>query len=97
MSLKPGRPNLDRYFYFAVPFQTAFKLRPQVIYFLANGNIDPRLIQLIARLNKSHSVHIYTYAYADRHRSGVGASILKKIARQNGGEYKFISRQMVGG
>ncbi|MGC8560166.1 MAG: hypothetical protein ACP5O1_05740 [Phycisphaerae bacterium] len=95
--LTPGLPNMDRYSYFATPFQMAFKLRPQIIYFLANGAIDPRLIKLIATLNKSHAVHIYTFAYADRHRHGVGALLLKKIATQNGGKYKFISRQMVGG
>ena len=97
MSLKPGQPNMDRYLYFAVPFETAFKLRPQVIYFLANGAIDPKLVSLIAQLNKDHSVHIFTYAFADRHRNDPGPQLLKKIARQNGGGYKFISRQMIGG
>jgi len=96
-NLKPGQPNVDRYLYFAIPFKQAFRLRPQIIYFLANGNIDPRLIALITSLNKDHSVHIYTYAYADRHRNGIDAQTLRKIAKQNGGQYTFISRQIVGG
>lgn len=94
---KPGQPNMNRYQYFAAPFRMAFPLRPQIIYFLANGQIDPRLITLIAKLNKDHTVHIYTYAFADRHRNGVGAETLKKIAKDNGGQFKFISRKMVGG
>ncbi len=96
-SLRPGEPNMDRLAFFTAPFETAFQLRPQVIYFLANGAIDPKLITVIARLNKNHAVHIYTYAYADVHRHGLGAKWLKRIAQQNGGAYKFISRQMVGG
>jgi hypothetical protein len=95
--LKPGQPNMDRYLYFATPFTAAFRLRPQIIYFQANGQIDPRLIKLIAKMNSHHSVHIYTYAFADRHRNGVGATTLKKIAKENGGQFKFISRRMVGG
>ncbi len=96
-NLKPGPPNTNRYRYFAPPFKQAFQLRPEIIYFLANGAIEPKLITLIAKLNKDHATHIYTYAYADHSPKGAGAQLLKKIARLNGGQYKFISRKMVGG
>ena len=80
-----------RYRYFARPFKAAFRLRPQIIYFLTKGAFDPKLISYIRSLNKKHAVHIYTYAFTLQDR--VSRENLKKIAHQNGGQYKYISRQ----
>lgn len=97
-SLTPGQVNQNRYEYFAKPFEMAFRMHPQVIYFLANGYINPKMISLLARLNKDHAVHIYTYAYADsKHHNRGHEGVLEKIARENGGRYKFISKQELGG
>ncbi len=83
-----------RYRYFARPFKAAFRLHPQIIYFLTKGAFDPKLISYIRHLNKNHAVHIYTYAFTLQ--DPVSRANLKKIARENGGEYKYISRQKAG-
>ncbi len=90
-TVAPAGAAQYRYRYFARPFKAAFRLHPQIIYFLTKGAFDPKLISYIKSLNKNHAVHIYTYAFTLQ--DPVSRKNLKRIARENGGEYKYISRQ----
>jgi len=76
------------------PFQTAFRLRPQIIYFVTDGSFDPQLITDIAQMNKDHKVAIFTYAFMQH--DPIYEKQLKEIADQNGGQYEYISRDQAG-
>ena len=80
-----------RYSYFARPFAAAFHLHPQIIYFLTKGAFDPKVIGYVKSLNKDKEVHIYTYAFTLQ--DPVSRKNLQIIAKENGGQYKYISRQ----
>jgi hypothetical protein len=93
-SVAPAGAAEYRYSYFARPFAAAFRLHPQIIYFLTKGAFDPKLISYIKSLNKNHAVRIYTYAFTLQ--DPVSQKNLKRIAKENGGQYKYISRQEAG-
>ena len=60
------------------------KLKPDVVFFLSDGDI-PFETQGIARFhNRGSAVHTITFG------SDVGAGIMRQIALRNGGEYRFI-------
>ncbi|NNM84690.1 MAG: hypothetical protein HKL96_02895 [Phycisphaerales bacterium] len=84
--------RFDRFY---KPFKAAFKLHPQVIYFLTSGAFDPRLIPAVKRLNRSHRVHIFTFAFTNNDPTFI--KNLKLLASQNGGQYRYISRADAGG
>ncbi len=77
------------------PFQAAFDMHPQIIYFLTSGAFDPRLIAAVAKLNSKHTAHIFTYAFTNN--DPTFTKNLKLLASQNGGEYRYISRADAGG
>ena len=80
---------------FYKPFKAAFKLHPQVIYFLTSGAFDARLIPAVTRLNRSHRVHIFTFGFTNN--DPTFTKNLKLLATQNGGQYRYISRADAGG
>jgi len=65
----------------------AFRLEPDIIYFLTDGEFSPTLLGKLEVWNKDRKVRIFTIAFfgAD------GAELLERIAREHGGEYKYIS------
>ena len=74
---------------FVRPFRAALRLHPQIIYFLTNGSFDPRLLAIVRRLNRFHTV-IFTYDFMNG--NPVLQSRLRKLASENGGRYKYVSR-----
>ena len=68
--------------------ERAFAARPEVIYLLTDGEFDREIVSLIRRLNAAGNVRVYTigFLYNPDNR------VLRDIAAQNGGEYKFISQ-----
>ena len=78
---------------FQRPFQVAYAMRPQAIYFLTDGHFDPRLIRVIAALNAATPARVYTFAFLDR--NPVFQSRLRRIAAETGGKFEVVSRRML--
>ncbi len=75
-------------------FEKAFALKPELIYFLTDGAFDPKLFEVIHRMNTNHAVHINTLAFVNADpRYEVQ---LKQLAKENGGVYKFVSEKELG-
>jgi hypothetical protein len=75
-------------------FKRAFECNPEEVYFLTDGEFDRETVGLVKGLNdkagrvlgeKKVRVHTIGFIYK------TGEAILKKIAEQNGGQYKFVS------
>lgn len=66
----------------------ALALEPDLLYLLSDGiNFDPDLPRRLNEWNPNHRTRIYTIAYLDQG----GRRILEAIAREHGGEFKFVS------
>jgi hypothetical protein len=75
-------------------FETAFKMKPEMIYFLTDGHFDPALMDVIERLNKDKKVKIHTLAFVNHDPSY--EEQLQLLAKRNGGTYKFVSAKDLG-
>jgi hypothetical protein len=70
----------------------ALSLHPDAIYFLSDGQFDPNTIQEMRARNrpnnrlKTRQIPIHTIAFYDRFAAG----LMKAIARNSGGEFKFV-------
>ena len=62
----------------------AVRLRPDVIYFLTDGEFNYRAVRKVTELNPGISIH--TIALGDNS----GEKFLQEIAERNGGSYRFI-------
>jgi len=71
--------------------EAAFKMEPEVIYFLTDGRFDPRLTDFMTKLNKDKKVRLHTLAFVNN--DAAYKDQLKELAKKNGGSYKFISGQ----
>ncbi len=69
-------------------FEAAFKLRPDTIYFLTDGAFGKELPALVKRLNVDQRVHLNTIAFITEEPEYKG--MMEKLAKDNGGVYKFI-------
>ncbi|QDU79845.1 hypothetical protein Pla110_15640 [Polystyrenella longa] len=65
--------------------QLALSLKPDVIHFLTDGEINPQLIETVRGVNRSR-VSINTYCISNRD----GEKVVLKLAQQNEGRYKFV-------
>ncbi len=65
----------------------AIRLEADLIYFLTDGEFAPTLVEQLKKWNKNQKVRIYTIAFLRRN----GEDLLRQIARQNGGEFRFVS------
>ncbi len=66
----------------------ALALKPDLVYLLSDGiDFHPTLLGKLADWNRDRRVRIFTIAYLDQ----AGRAILEKIAREYGGEFKFVS------
>jgi hypothetical protein len=66
--------------------ERALRLKPQVIYFLTDGEIPPTTRDTVAKFNREHKTVIHTIAFVTEE----GAEMLKGIAKDNKGKYKFV-------
>lgn len=78
---------------FARPFQAAFAMHPNVIYFLTDGHFDKRLIPYVARLNRQAHVQVCTFAFLDH--DPVFQRRLRRIAHETGGKFEYVSRRIL--
>lgn len=79
---------------FKEAFEEAFKMKPQLIFFLTDGHFDPKLMEVVNGLNKDKKVIINTLAFVNR-----GAEYeeqLQKLSKENGGKYKFVAENDLG-
>jgi uncharacterized protein with von Willebrand factor type A (vWA) domain len=67
--------------------RAAFMAQPDVIYFLTDGEFDRNLLPKLDRWNRDRQVKIFTIAYFNR----AGAALLEEIAREHGGEFRFVT------
>jgi hypothetical protein len=67
----------------------AFQLDADLIYFLTDGEFSPELVERLRVWNKDQTVRVYTIAFLRRQ----GEEMLRRIARENGGEFTFVSEQ----
>jgi hypothetical protein len=65
----------------------ALALEPDLIYFLSDGVFEPEVAERLKEWNRSGRTKIYTIAYLDPQ----GRHLLESIARQHGGEFRFVS------
>ena len=70
----------------------AIKLKPELVYFLTDGDFDRKIIFTLRRVNEDKRVKINAIAFVHR-----PAEIrLQQIARENGGSYEFVSADELG-
>jgi hypothetical protein len=66
--------------------ERALKLKPQVIYFLTDGEIPATTRDTVARYNREHKIVVHTIAFVTEE----GAEQLRGIAKDNKGKYRFV-------
>jgi len=69
--------------------ERAFELKPEVIFLLTDGEFDRAVVDLVKKLNAEKKVKVNTICFLYE----TGGALLKEIAAQNGGTYKFVSEK----
>ncbi|MGC9260555.1 MAG: hypothetical protein ACP5I8_10850 [Phycisphaerae bacterium] len=78
---------------FLRPFKVAWAMHPQVIFFLTDGYVDPRLIADLRQLNAQYPIRVYTFTFMGdnlRHQKN-----LRKIAAATGGKFMYLSPRLL--
>jgi hypothetical protein len=63
----------------------ALELQPDVVFFLTDGNIPPETREATKRANRYNTI-VHTVGFESRD----GEGILKEIAKDNGGRYRYV-------
>jgi uncharacterized protein with von Willebrand factor type A (vWA) domain len=82
-------PALQRAF---AVLKMADRKRPgKLIYLLTDGVFpdNKAVLQEIRNLNRQKEVHVNTFLYGNR--PPVAAKVMRMIAKENGGQYKYVS------
>jgi len=69
-------------------FERAFAAQPGVIYFLTDGEFDKAVVGQVRGLNAGGKVAVHTIQFL---YTGQAETLLRQIAKENGGRYMFIS------
>lgn len=64
----------------------ALSLKPDVIYFLTDGDFNRQVVEHVRVSNQQLRIAIHTIGFGDE----IGKPLLEAIAEQNGGTYQFI-------
>lgn len=64
----------------------ALLLRPDMIYFLTDGEFRSSVVRDVTKMNRSRRIPIHTFGLDSRS----GEPMLKMIAERNGGTYRFV-------
>jgi len=67
--------------------ERAFDCKPELIYLLTDGEFDRAIIDLVKRQNVGGKVTVHTIGFMYK----TGEAVLKQIADDNHGNYKFVS------
>jgi len=65
----------------------AFAVNPELIYLLTDGEFDKAIVDQVAKANAAKKVTVHTIGFLYK----MGEKILKDIAAQNNGTYKFVA------
>jgi len=71
--------------------ERAFASGPELVYLLTDGEFDRAIIELTKRLNTGGKVVVHTIGFLYTKPGTDAERVLKTIAEQNGGNYKFVS------
>jgi hypothetical protein len=74
----------------------AFAVRPDVIYLLTDGEFDRAIVGLVRGLNAGGRVRVHTIGFLYTWPGTSAEGVLKQIAAENGGNYKFVSEGDLG-
>jgi len=74
----------------------AFAVRPDVIYLLTDGEFDRAIVGLVRGLNAGGRVRVHTIGFLYTWPGTSAEGVLKQIAAENGGNYKFVSERDLG-
>jgi len=74
----------------------AFTVRPEVIYLLTDGEFDRAIVGLVRGLNAGGRVRVHTIGFLYTRPGTSAEGVLKQIAAENGGNYKFVSERDLG-
>ncbi|HUS46445.1 MAG TPA: VWA domain-containing protein [Phycisphaerae bacterium] len=69
--------------------QRAFACQPELIYLLTDGEFDKAIVGQVKDLNSDGRVTVHTIGFLYR----IGEAVLKQIADENNGNYKFVSER----
>jgi hypothetical protein len=78
----------------AAALKQAIALKPQTIYFLCDTSFDPKLVNAVKDLNKDAKAIINTIAFIKVSKEAEEG--LKKIADDNGGQFKYVKANDLG-
>lgn len=75
--------------------EAAFRMKPELVFFLTDGRFDQlvnydEVTEAFRRLNENKKVMVNTIQFINRDETAEG--VLRTIAHENGGEYKFVDR-----
>jgi hypothetical protein len=96
-NVRAAGKNDDLYEPFAEGLRKAFAMKPNIIYFLTDGNFDPKVVDEARRLNQAagNKVRIHTLAFIRVSKEAEKA--LETIATDsNKGTFKFVTMQDLG-
>ena len=71
--------------------EKAFACNPELVYLLTDGEFDRAMIDLVKRMNTGGKVTVHTIGFLYTKPNTDGEKVLKAIAEQNNGAYKFVS------
>jgi len=66
---------------------------PELIYFMTDGEFDPSIVEKLQRWNRRKRVKINTIAFLYELGDVAGVPLLRRIAREHGGQYKFVGAE----
>ena len=67
--------------------ERTFACNPELIYLLTDGEFDKTIVGLVKRLNVGGKITVHTIGFLYQ----TGEAVLKQIADENNGQYKFVS------
>lgn len=72
--------------------ERAFAYKPELIYFMTDGDFPPKILDLLGKLNEDRKIKINTLSFVFK----PGEELLRKIADEHGGRYKHVSEDDLG-
>ncbi|HUW83786.1 MAG TPA: VWA domain-containing protein [Phycisphaerae bacterium] len=69
---------------------------PELIYFMTDGEFDPSVVEKLRHWNQRKRVKINTIAFLYELGDVGGVPLLRRIAREHGGVYRFVGAEDLG-
>ena len=94
-SVQPGGSARGRLAVYAKAFRVAFRLRPQIVYFVSNGGFDSGLARAVKQMD-AHGARVFACSFLNGSsrqyilQSKMYSGVLRDIATETGGQYRLI-------